>query len=66
MTAIKTHTTLIGPKVKVIEDKRTKTRIANFPFEFPNGDNGVLIVCKVKNEEWVPAKEIISITINFK
>jgi len=55
----------IGPKTKVIKDKRSKTRVANFPFEFPDGTNGVLIVCRVKDEEWVPAQDITNIIINY-
>jgi hypothetical protein len=56
---------VVGDKAKVIKDKRTKTRVANFPFEFPDGTNGVLILCRVKDEEWVPSKEINSIIINY-
>ncbi len=57
---------VIGNKVKVITDRKSKSRVVNFPFEFPDGSNGVIILCRVKDEEWVPSTDISSITINFK
>jgi cobalamin biosynthesis protein CbiD len=63
---IKTYTIMFGDNIKVIEDKKSKTRVANFPFEFPDGTRGIIIVCRVKDESWVPNKTISSITINFK
>ena len=56
---------VLGDCVKVTEDKRTKTRIANFPFEFPDGTRGIVIVCRVKDKPWIPSKDITSININF-
>ena len=57
---------IVGPNIKTIEDKRSKTRVANFPFEFPNGTRGILIVCRVKDENWKPSNDIKSLNIEFK
>lgn len=57
---------VVGPKIKVTQDKKSKAQIVNFPFEFPSGDRGVLIVCRLVDEEWtMPAADIHSIIINF-
>jgi len=65
-TGLKYYNFQIGPYVRVTEDKRTKTKVANFSFEFPDGTRGVLIVCKVKDEAWEPSKDIKEIQINFQ
>ena len=65
-TAFKSHEIILGKNVKVTTDRNSKTRVVNFPFDFPNGDMGVLIVCKVKNADWIPSDDIVSININFK
>ncbi len=57
---------VVGDKVKVLTDKKSKSRVVNFPFEFPDGENGVLIMCRLQDNEWVPSKTIKSITIEFK
>lgn len=65
-TPIKSHEIILGKNIKVIADKKSKTRVVNFPFDFPDEERGVLIVCRVKDEEWVPCADIESIIINFK
>lgn len=60
----------IGPKIKVTRDSKSGARVINFPFEFPSapeedGARGVIIVCRLQDEEWVPSQNIKSITINF-
>lgn len=61
-----TYTVLIGDKVKVTEDKKSRSRITNFPFEFPDGTRGVVIVCRIKDEPWKPNEDISSVTLTFK
>jgi hypothetical protein len=61
----KTYEIIVGPKIKVTVDTRSKTRVINFPFEFPDGTKGVAIICRVKDEEWVPNTEIKSIKLTF-
>lgn len=56
----------VGDNVKVIEDKKSKTKVANFPFEFPDGTRGIAIICRVKDEPWQPSKTISHITLNFR
>lgn len=57
---------VIGDKVKVATDKKSKARVVNFPFEFPDGENGMIIVCRLQDDEWTPSHDIQSITVNFK
>lgn len=57
---------IIGSKIKVTTDKKSGSRVINFPFEFPSDDRGMIIICKIKDEEWYPFEEIDSISINFK
>lgn len=66
MNPTNSYTITIGPKVKVITDKKSKSRVSHFPFELPDGSNGVFILCRIKDEEWVPANTIKDITITFK
>jgi hypothetical protein len=63
---VKTFEAFIGPKIKVQTDVKSKTRVINFPFDFPNDDKGVIIICRLTDEDWIPSKDIISININFK
>jgi hypothetical protein len=55
----------IGDGAKVIEDKKTKSRVFNAPFEFKDGTRGVIIIIRVKDEKWVPADDITNLIINF-
>lgn len=63
---VKTFEAFIGPKIKVHTDVKSKTRVINFPFDFPNDEKGVIIICRLTDEDWIPSKDIISININFK
>lgn len=58
--------TVIGPKTKVLRDSKSKARVMNFPFDFPDDEKGVVIICRIKDEEWVPADDISSVVIVFK
>lgn len=62
----KIYEIFIGDKVKVIEDKRSSTRVAHFPFEFTDGTNGIMIICRVKDEPWKPSDDIKKITVLFQ
>lgn len=63
---IRSYTTILGDKVRVTEDKKSKSRIINFPFNFPDGTNGVMIILRLKDEEWVPNQSINRVTVEFK
>jgi len=56
---------IIGPNLKVAKDKKSKSRVATIPFEFPDKTNGVIIMVRIKDEDWVPANTIKSIKITF-
>jgi hypothetical protein len=62
---LRTYDILLGDNVKVIEDKKSKARVANFPFEFPDGARGVVILCRIEDEPWIPNKTITKITLQF-
>ena len=62
----KSYEIILGKGLKVTKDKKSGTRVVNFPFEFPDETRGVIILCRVKDDEWVPSEDIESITINFK
>lgn len=57
--------TMIGPSIKVIKDPKSKTRVFNFPFDFADGEKGVVIVCRIEDAEWKPYQDIKSISIEF-
>ena len=63
---VKTFEAFIGPKVKVLTDVKSKTRVINFPFDFPNDEKGVIIICRLSDEDWTPSNDIEEITIKFK
>ncbi len=62
----KSYEVILGKGLKVIKDAKSRTRVVNFPFEFPDDTRGVIIVCKVKDEDWIPSNDIDSKNINFK
>ena len=63
---IKTQEFFIGPKIRVTEDKKSKSRIINFPFDFPDETKGCIIILRLADEEWVPSNELSRISIDFK
>jgi hypothetical protein len=64
--AIKQYIIEIGSNVKVTVDAKSKSRVINTPFEFPDGTKGILVLIKIKDESWVPNKDIKNIQINFQ
>jgi hypothetical protein len=63
---IKTQEFFIGPKIRVTEDKKSKSRIINFPFDFPDETKGCIIILRLADEEWVPCNDITKITLDMK
>ena len=57
---------VIGSKVPVTEDRRSHSRVISFPFEFPDGEKGAIIVLRLKDEEWKPSESIRSVNIVFQ
>lgn len=66
MSKINTYSTEVGPRVKVTIDKKSNARVISFPFEFPDGTDGIAIVCKMTVLDWKPSEEIERVIINFK
>ncbi len=58
--------TEVGPHVKVSIDKKSNARVISFPFEFPDGTDGIAIICKMTPLDWKPSTEIQNVNINFK
>lgn len=56
---------IVPKKVSVIVDKRTRARNVAFPFTFPDGTNGALIVCRLSAMPWEPSDTLESIIITY-
>lgn len=61
----KSYEIILGDNIKIVTDKRSKARFTHLPFEFPNGDRGVVILVKPEDPTWKPQKEIKSVFIDF-
>ena len=48
------------------EDKKSKSRIINFPFDFPDETKGCIIILRLADEEWVPSNDISRVIIEMK
>lgn len=57
---------IIGENTKAETDARSKARFTRLPFEFPDGERGVIVLIKPDDATWKPQKSIISVTIEFK
>lgn len=56
---------IVGPKVQVTQDKKSRSRVVSFPFEFPDGEKGAMIILRLKDEDWNPKENLKSVTLNF-
>jgi hypothetical protein len=50
---------------KVFIDPKTKARTMAAPFRFKDGTAGIVLISRLKDEEWTPDEIISSITIDF-
>lgn len=62
---VNSYTVTLGQNVKVTSDKKSKSKIINFPFEFPDETKGVMVIIRLDRDEWIPTKDISNITIFF-
>lgn len=62
---INQYSITLGNKVKTTKDTKSRSRVINFPFEFPDNTKGVIIILRLKDEEWIPNEDINSILIKF-
>lgn len=51
--------------IAVYADSKTGARTIALPFRLPDKTSAVVMICKLKDEVWMPHKEIKSITINY-
>lgn len=51
--------------IKVFKDKKTSARTIAIPFRLSDNESAVLMVTRLKDEEWKPEKEISKITITY-
>lgn len=56
----------IGEKTKISIDKKSGARVMSLPFEFPDGTDGIVIICKMTQLPWKPSDEILNLNVNFK
>jgi hypothetical protein len=47
-------------------DKKSGAKSVYFPFQFPSGENGALVVIKLVKMGWIPINDIENILIKFK
>ncbi len=51
--------------IKVFKDKKTSARTIAIPFRLPDNSSAVLMVTRLKDEEWKPETTIKNLTINY-
>jgi hypothetical protein len=62
----KTNEEIVLPaKIAVFDDKKSGAKTVAFPFVFLDGTSGVVSVTRLKNEIWIPQKDIKSVIINW-
>jgi hypothetical protein len=49
----------------VFVDSKTNARSIALPFRLPDGTSAVAIITKLKDDTWIPQKEIKSLVINY-
>ncbi len=52
--------------VPITTDKKTGSKFMQIPFNYPNGNKGVLAVIHISKDKWKPDEVIESITIKYK
>lgn len=45
-------------KISVFEDAKTKVKTVAFPFQFPDGKNGVVSITRLSKMPWIPSEDI--------
>lgn len=61
----KTQEIKVKEDIKVFNDKKTNARTIALPFRLPDESNAVVMICRLKNEDWKPEKIIKSVTIKY-
>ena len=56
----------IPPNLLPQTDKKSGAKSVYFPFQFPSGENGAIVVIKLVKMGWQPSDDITDIKINFK
>lgn len=56
----------IPPTHPVFEDSKSGARTIAFPIVFPDNSDGVVMITRLKNQDFEPAKLIEKITLNYK
>lgn len=54
----------LGDSPKVFVDKKTKARTVAIPFRLPDGSSAVCMISRLKDQDWEP--EIEEISIQYK
>lgn len=57
---------VIKEDTKVFVDSKTNARTIALPFRLKDNSDAVVMVCRLKDEQWEPTKEIKNIIINYK
>ena len=54
---------VIPNRVAVFEDHKTKVKTVAFPFQFPDGKQGVISITRLSKLAWNPADDIETVHI---
>lgn len=52
--------------IKVFTDKKTNAKTIALPLRLPDGTSAIVMISRLKGEDWKPEDEIKNIIINFK
>jgi len=66
MPKMKKQEIVIKEDTKVFVDSKTNARTIALPFRLPDSTDAVVMVCRLKDEQWEPVKQIKNIIINYK
>lgn len=56
---------VIPERISTYIDVKTGARTLALPFQFADGVSGVLMICRLSSEEWIPAEKIEKIQIHL-
>jgi hypothetical protein len=62
---MKTDEFIMLKDAAVYIDKKTDAKTVAFPFSFPDGNKGVIMVTRLNKGQWTPIDTIKSIIINY-
>lgn len=56
----------VKPDTKVFVDSKTNARTIALTFRLPDNSSAVLMVCRLKDADWIPVEVIEKIVVHYK